>query len=152
MSIIYLTKNNMYNSLQPVLWTNEETKMTTKKMYLGITIVVIVMILSAGCTYCKPACPTCGTTAQMKITGTIEKIEKGRYSLSVDIYYVSIILIGNKKLRFEKESDGSETILIRSWSEVDSLTIGKQYQWLLEKDISCGYDARPWTLVNVTEI
>jgi hypothetical protein len=117
--------------------------MTFKKLIL---VIAIAMILTTGCVSCIAAKET---IVQKKIIGIIEKVEHKNYLLDGEAY--TITLTDGANLHFVKKDHYPDYILVQDWKEIENLTIGKEYQFLMEKDKSCNC-ARPWTLINITEI
>lgn len=111
-----------------------------------ILIIIIAMILIAGCTTCKAAR---GTIVQKKVIGIVEEIEYENSFFNGESYIIT--LTDGARLHFKKQDNYPDYILVQDWKEVDGLMVGKEYQFVMEKDKSCN-TGRPWTLVNVTEL
>ncbi|MDD5569275.1 MAG: hypothetical protein PHG23_02590 [Candidatus Pacebacteria bacterium] len=112
-----------------------------------IILFAVMAMLSAGCASntCKSAT---GTIVQKKIIGIVEKVEHDTFL--ADEYEVT--LTDGGILTFITGGAYTDYILVQNWSEIEFLQPGGQYEWLLEKDVSCGRINRPWTLVNTTKI
>jgi hypothetical protein len=108
---------------------------------LFVVGILIVLIIITGCT-CSIKEPQ-----QERIIGIIANTE---YHNFFDDSYV-VTLTSGDNLYFKKESSGSTSILVKDFSEVKSWKRGEQYEWIIEKDPSCGSN-KPWILISAQKI
>ncbi|MDD5013085.1 MAG: hypothetical protein PHI45_02680 [Candidatus Pacebacteria bacterium] len=116
--------------------------MNNKKIVSLIILLVIIAIMTTGCITCKASCEN--TIVQKRIIGIVE-----RTYLFYDTHIV--VLTSGEELYFIKEGSRSHHILVKDWNELNNITAGGQYQWILEKDTSCSIE-KPWTLKSLSNI
>lgn len=119
--------------------------MNNKKIVSLIILLVIIAIMTTGCITCKASCED--TISQKRIIGIVEET----YHLTFLEDTRVIVLTSDDKLYFTKESMSSHYILVKDWNELNNITAGGQYQWILEKDTSCSIE-KPWTLKSLSNI